>query len=88
VQRYFDAINAGDYATAWALGGRNLDSSYQHFVDGLAGTLDDTLSVVSVQGDIVQIELDAEQADGSHRYYAGTYRVSNGVIVAAHIVQR
>jgi eukaryotic-like serine/threonine-protein kinase len=88
VQRYFAAINAGDYATAWALGGQNLVGSYQDFVDGFADTVQDTLSVISVQGDTVQIELDAEQSDGSHRFYAGTYTVSDGVIVAADITQR
>lgn len=88
VEGYFAAINARDYPTAWALGGRNLVGSYQDFVNGLAGTLQDTLSVVSVQGQSVRIELDAEQTDGSHRYYAGTYTVSGGVIVAADIKQR
>ncbi len=88
VQRYFAAINAGDYATAWALGGQNLAGSYQDFVNGFATTLQDTLTVVSVHGQSVQIKLDAEQTDGSHRYYAGTYTVSDGVIVNADIKQR
>ena len=84
----YAAINAGDYATAWALGGRNLTGSYQDFVNGFADTLQDTLSVVSVHGQRVQITLDAEQTDGSRRYYAGTYTVSDGVIVAANITRR
>jgi hypothetical protein len=88
VQRYYAAINAKDYATAWALGGQNLGGSYQDFVDGFADTLQDSLTVVSTQGQTVQIELDAEQTDGSHRYYAGTYTVNDGVIVAADVTQR
>jgi hypothetical protein len=88
VQQYYAAINAGDYATAWTLGGQNLVGSYQDFVNGFAGTLQDTLTIVSVQGQVVQITLDAEQTDGSHRYYAGTYTVSDGVIVGADVTQQ
>lgn len=85
VRDYYAAINAGDYATAWALGGQNLGGSYQDFVSGFSDTSYDTVTIVSSSGEAVQIELDAEQTDGSHRYFAGTYTVRDGVIVAAHI---
>jgi hypothetical protein len=85
VRRYYAAINEGDYQTAWQLGGKNLSTSYQQFADGFANTRHDTLSVVSTSGETVAIQLDAEQTDGSHRCYAGTYTVHDGVIVAADV---
>ncbi|MFI2262812.1 hypothetical protein [Streptomyces tubercidicus] len=33
----------------------------------------------------VEVELDATQTDGTHRHFAGTYTVRDGVIVAARI---
>ncbi|PBC72033.1 uncharacterized protein DUF4352 [Streptomyces sp. TLI_235] len=85
VEQYYAALNARDYARAWALGGRNLAPSYQQFVAGFAGTAADALTVTAVNGDTVSVLLDALQTDGTHRHYAGTYTVRNGVIVAASI---
>lgn len=88
VRHYYAAINERDFQTAWQLGGRNLSPSYQKFVGGFADTRHDTLTVVSTSGETVAIQLDAEQIDGSHRYYAGTYTVHDGVIVAADVRPR
>ncbi|MFF4033948.1 hypothetical protein ACFYZ2_30065 [Streptomyces sviceus] len=86
VLAYFDAINAGDYARAWDLGGKNLQKgSYSSFVQGFEDTAHDSVTILSVVGDTVEVELDATQTDGTHRYFAGTYTVRNGVIVAADI---
>jgi len=85
VQSYYAAINAQDYQTAWQLGGKNLSLSYQEFVDGFADTRHDTLTIVSTTGDTVAIQLDAEQTDGSHRCYVGTYTVEDGVIIGANV---
>lgn len=86
VSAYFDAINAGDYAQAWALGGDNIEAgSYDAFVAGFAGTAFDNVTIVSAVNDMVTIHLDALQTDGSHRFFAGTYTVRNGVIVQASI---
>jgi eukaryotic-like serine/threonine-protein kinase len=86
VDAYFDAINAGAYKRAWELGGKNLQrGSYSSFVRGFADTAYDSVTIVSVVGDTVEIELDARQTDGTHRYFAGTYTVRDGVIVAADI---
>ncbi|MCX5425486.1 hypothetical protein [Streptomyces sp. NBC_00078] len=52
---------------------------------GFEGTASDAVTVISVAGDRVEIELDATQTDGTHRYFAGTYTVRGGVIVAASI---
>ncbi|MCZ4119416.1 DUF4352 domain-containing protein [Streptomyces sp. H39-S7] len=85
VENYYAAINAHDYATAWALGGKNLDSSLQSFTAGFAGTANDAVTVTGVEGDTVSVVLDATQQDGSHRVFSGTYTVRDGTIVSANI---
>lgn len=88
VNEYFAAINAGDYARAWALGGANLQGgSYASFVQGFATTAYDSVTILSVTGDTATIHLDALQTDGTHRYFAGTYTVRGGTVVAADIRQ-
>lgn len=84
---YFNAINQGDYETAWSLGGDNLNSSYSDFVNGFSGTSRDNVTIVSVSGDQVQVDLDAEQTDGTQKTYTGTYTVDNGAITAAQLNQ-
>ncbi|MEU4352395.1 hypothetical protein [Streptomyces sp. NPDC023838] len=89
VEAYFAAINAGDYKHAWELGGNNLTRGpYSSFVKGFEGTASDAVTVISVAGDRVEIELDALQTDGTHRHFTGTYTVHDGVIVAADVQQQ
>jgi hypothetical protein len=85
VRAYFAAINAHDYAKAWALGGKNTAPSYSSFASGFNGTAKDRVTVVSVVGDVVRIRLAATQTDGLVRHYRGTYTVANGIITAGHI---
>ncbi|HET9171130.1 MAG TPA: DUF4352 domain-containing protein [Actinospica sp.] len=86
VEQYFAAINDGNYAAAWLLGGKNIEQgSYDSFVQGFAGTTADDVTVLSVSGNTVTVQLDATQTDGTHKYFAGTYTVENGVIVSADI---
>ena len=85
VQAYFAAINAHDYARAWALGGKNTGSSYSSFVNGFSGTAKDNVTLVSVAGNVVTVKLAAAQTDGSVQYYQGTYTVTNGIITQGHI---
>jgi len=86
VEEYFAAINAGNYALAWSLGGMNIQNgSYNSFVQGFAGTSSDAITIVSVVGDTITVNLDATQTDGTHKYFSGTYTVKNGAIVAANI---
>jgi hypothetical protein len=86
VEQYFAAISAHDYPLAWALGGKNVHGgSYDSFVQGFATTSSDDVTIVSTSGDTVAIQLDATQTDGNHRFFAGTYTVENGVIVAADV---
>lgn len=86
VEQYFAAINAGNYALAWSLGGMNIEQgSYNSFVQGFAGTSSDDVTVISVSGDTVTVQLDATQTDGTHKYFSGTYTVKDGSIIAADI---
>jgi hypothetical protein len=86
VENFYDAINAHDYQTAWALlGGNKLGQTYQQFVAGFARTADDALSITGVNGDTVTVELVATQDDGSIRTYRGTYTVQSGRIIQANI---
>ncbi|MGW2743275.1 hypothetical protein [Streptomyces sp. NPDC001450] len=86
VKSYFDAINAGDYRRAWELGGKNIQGgSYESFEKSFEGTANESVTIKSVNGETVEVELDATQTDGTHRHFAGTYTVRDGVIVAAAI---
>ncbi|MPY59102.1 hypothetical protein [Streptomyces spongiae] len=86
VEAYFSAINDGDYVAAWALGGKNIArGTYDDFVDSFATTAHDDVTVISVTGETVEVDLDATQTDGSHRLFTGTYTVRDGAIVSADI---
>jgi Helix-turn-helix domain len=87
VQAYIAAINGHHYARAWRLGGRNFSGSYSGFVAGFAGTAKDTLTIVSVCGDVVTARLSAAQTDGTIDTYQGTYTVHHRVIIGADVVQ-
>jgi eukaryotic-like serine/threonine-protein kinase len=82
VTAYIAAINSHRYHAAWDLGGRNSrpSTSYADFVHGYDTTARDTLTIVSVSGDVVTARLTAEQTDGTVQFYQGTYTVSHGVI--------
>ena len=87
VRAYIAAINGHDYARAWSLGGQNAGESYSGFVSGFSTTATDTLTVVSVSGDVVTARLTAVQTDGTVDTYQGTYTVHHGVIVGFDILQ-
>ncbi len=80
LRAYVAAINARDYARAWALGGKNTGSSYASFVQGFSTTQRDTLIVQGRSGDQVTAKIIALQTDGSVKTFQGTYTVVNGVI--------
>ena len=87
VRAYFAAITNRDYARAWKLGGQNTGSSYSSFVSGLSTTANDTVTVLSVAGNVVTARLSAQQTDGTVKVFQGTYRVINGVIVGFNVRQ-
>ncbi|WP_260332838.1 hypothetical protein [Streptomyces beigongshangae] len=80
VTAYFAAINDRDYRTAWRLGGKNLQPDYQSFAAGYATTERDTIDIVSVEGAVVRLVLDALETDGTSQSYEATYTVRNGEI--------
>jgi hypothetical protein len=87
VGAYVTAINGHDYALAWWLGGRNTGLSYPSFVSGFSTTVRDSLTIMSVSGDVVTALLTAQQIDGSIDTYEGTYTVDDGVIIGFHVRQ-
>ncbi|MFD4600666.1 hypothetical protein ACFWPQ_21870 [Streptomyces sp. NPDC058464] len=87
VTAYFAAISARDYQTAWALGGKNLDSSYDSFVSGYSTTAQDTIAIVSVTGTKVRLTIEALQTDGTTHSYDATYTVQDGVITSGTATQ-
>ncbi|MFD5629719.1 hypothetical protein [Streptomyces sp. NPDC127072] len=80
VTAYFDAINNRDFPSAWELGGKNLEADYDSFVEGYSTTQHDTITIVSVQGSVVTLVLDALETDGTSRSYDVTYTVIGDVI--------
>ena len=85
VQAYIAAINQHNYPRAWDLGGKNTGQSYNAFASGFNGTASDQLTIVSVSGDVVTVQLAAMQTDGSVDDYQGTYTVVDGVITQSDI---
>ena len=85
MQAYIAAINQHNYPRAWDLGGKNTGQSYNAFASGFNGTASDQLTIVSVSGDVVTVQLAATQTDGSVDDYQGTYTVVDGVITQSDI---
>jgi eukaryotic-like serine/threonine-protein kinase len=87
---YYGDIESGNYKQAFALigNGATTGQSYQEFVAGFACTGPQTLTENWTSGDQVNFNLAAvDSCTGATRYYTGTDTVSNGVIVAANVVQ-
>ncbi|WP_406342575.1 hypothetical protein [Streptomyces sp. NBC_00648] len=87
ITAYYDALNSGDYETAWSLGGRNLTTDYSNYAAGFADTRRADVTVLSVQDDTVYVDINARQRDGSTRTYTGTYTVRGGEITGASVRQ-
>jgi hypothetical protein len=85
VSAYIAAINAKDYARAWALGGKNFGQDFNTFKGGFAGTDHDVLTIRAVNGGQVTVDLVAVQANGSQRTFHGTYTVTGDTITGHNI---
>ncbi|MFJ1584437.1 excalibur calcium-binding domain-containing protein [Streptomyces sp. NPDC088197] len=85
VSDYFAAINARDFGRAWALGGKNVSSSYSAFVDGFSSTSEDVVTVLASTPSTVTVHLDATQTDGTVKSFEGTYSVDGGRITGASV---
>ncbi|PZP58881.1 MAG: hypothetical protein DI597_17885 [Pseudoxanthomonas spadix] len=85
VRRYYAAINAGDYAAAYALWGQDGAASRQPFdvfakgyaktrrVDARVGQAFDAEGAAGSRYIQVPVDLSALQADGSTRHYKGSF---------------
>jgi hypothetical protein len=87
VTDFFNALNAHDYRTAWQLDQYvHSSETYAQFKNGYETTTQhQTVTIVSVNGNVVTIRLTALQTDGTTRYYSGTKTVQNGTIVGSQI---
>lgn len=85
VRAYFAAINSGNYAEAWRLGGRHVEPSYSRFVSGFKTTASVAVEILSVSGNVVTARLDTVETDGTGKSFQGEYTVNNGVITAFHV---
>jgi serine/threonine protein kinase len=87
VERYISAINNHEYLRAWRLGGDNSGSTYQGFVQGFSTTERDSLTILSVSGNVVRARVAALQTNGTVRVYQGNYTVHRGAITGFDIRQ-
>jgi serine/threonine protein kinase len=85
VKEYFAAINHHRWAVAWRLSGRT--GTFAQFRAGFKGTLHDTVTIESTNGNVVTASLAAHQTDGTVKDYSGTYTVTNGVISSTSVKQ-
>lgn len=87
VEAYFAAINAKQYQAAWSLGGQNLGESFSTYESGFSNTSQDTLTIQSVQGDVVTASLTAVNNDGTTQTFSGTYTVTGNQITNFQVQQ-
>jgi hypothetical protein len=89
VMAAYAAINRKDYQTAYSLGlgDPQPGETLQEYAAGYADTDSVAVTITGVQGDTVEVSLDATQTDGTHQTFAGTYTVSGGQITGASIQQ-
>ena len=87
---YYGDIESRNYQQAFALigNGATTGQTYQEFVAGFSCTGPQTLTENWDSGDQVNFNLAAvDSCGGATKYYSGTDTVSNGIIVAANVVQ-
>jgi hypothetical protein len=87
VQEAYNAINGGDYQKAYSLGLAQPGQSYADFAAGYQNTTAVEVTIVSVRGGTVTVDLTAAQNNGTAQTYTGTYTVSGGRITSANIQQ-
>jgi hypothetical protein len=90
VSAYYGDIESGNYEQAYALigNGSTTGQSYQQFAGGFTCTGSQAVSENWDSGDQVNFDLAAgDTCDGTTQYYTGTDTVTNGIIVAANVVQ-
>jgi Trypsin-like peptidase domain len=93
VRAFYSAIEAGDYRTAWEIGGKNFvkNTTFEKFAAGFSRTVKSELLVLDAVGDVVTVQLTArERVAGATRIsvYRGTYLVRNGEIRSGGLTLR
>jgi serine/threonine protein kinase len=84
VRAYYKAINSGNFARAWALGGKNLGQNFTAFVAGLAQYSNIGITSLTGTGNTVTARAKEVGLDGATSVISLTYTVVNGVITAVH----
>jgi hypothetical protein len=88
ISAYFQDISQRDYPAAWGLLGPAVRSGdYASFVAGYTDTGQQTVTKISQSGDTVTFTIRSDNPDGTVQTYQGTETVTDGQIVAAHIIQ-
>jgi Trypsin-like peptidase domain len=88
VKAFYAAVEAGAYDVAWRIGGRNLgkNPTLKDFTAGYKDTESSAIRIVSVEGNIVTVEVTAvEKTKTGGRQvstYVGTYEVVDDEIVS------
>jgi hypothetical protein len=82
VRAYYKALNNGNFAKAWALGGKNLGQSFQAFIAEFAQDANIGIMSVTSAGNTVTAKTQAIELDGETQVINLTYTVVNGVITA------
>ena len=82
VRAYYTAINNGDFAKAWALGGKNLGQNFATFVAGFAADSNIGITSLTSAGNTVTAKAREVELDGETEVVNLTYTVVNGVITA------
>ncbi len=86
VTGFFQAINAKDWPTVWALGGRNFGHTYKEMVGGYSHTDHDAVSIYADDGSLVQVAVLARETSGVTQLYLGKYTVQSGEITQGSLV--
>ncbi|HET7018736.1 MAG TPA: protein kinase [Streptosporangiaceae bacterium] len=82
VRAYYKALNNGNFAKAWALGGKNLGQNFATFVAGFAQDANIGIMSLTTAGNTVTAKTQAFEFDGETKVLNLTYTVVNGVITA------
>jgi hypothetical protein len=86
VEAYIAAVNRHDWPTAWRLGGKNLNASYDQMVAGYRLTRSVVIKDLTTSGDTVTVRTLAYETNGAAQTYLLTYHLSRGIIVAGSSV--
>ncbi len=88
VMAFYDAVQNGDFETAWTLGGKNFGRPFETFAAGYENTVAQDIVIESVDGNLVTVTLTAKERTKTGSVtstYKGTYEVRAGEIVSGKL---